>query len=173
MARQPKPSAHGPLAEAGVSAGILLYRLSEEGIRVLLAHPGGPYWVNKDLGAWSIPKGLINSTEDYESAARREFEEELGWKAEGPLEPLGEVKLRSGKRVFGFALKSAEDEPTLLARFQPGLFTMEWPPRSGQAALFPEVDRIEFFSMEQGRLKLNPAQAPFLDRLREAQATAR
>jgi predicted NUDIX family NTP pyrophosphohydrolase len=152
---------------AVVSAGILLYRDSAEGLHVLLAHPGGPFFAKKDAGSWSIPKGLINPGEEPAQAAMREFEEELGWRPSGAMQPLGEVKLRSGKRVVAFALASAEDEATMLSRFSPGMFQMEWPLRSGRLTLFPEVDRIAFFSPDDARQKLNPAQAPLIDRLLE------
>ncbi|MCC6493736.1 MAG: NUDIX domain-containing protein [Pirellulales bacterium] len=150
---------------ATLSAGILLYRDASAGLRVLLGHPGGPFFRNKDQGAWSIPKGLVEPGEAADRAARREFEEELGWPPRGPLQPLGEVVLRSGKRLCAFALRSQEAEEALLARFQPGAFTMEWPPKSGRRAAFPEIDRIAFFSIDEARWKMNPAQAALLDRL--------
>ena len=150
-----------------ISAGILLYRLSEHGPRVLLAHPGGPLFAGKDLGAWSIPKGLVEADEEPEAAARREFAEEVGWKPDGELQPLGEVTLKSGKRVIAFALETCESEDDLLARFSPGTFQMEWPPRSGRLTTFPEIDRIEFFTLDAARQRLNPAQVPLADRLAE------
>lgn len=149
------------------SAGILLYRRAPAGVRVLLAHPGGPYFAKKDDGAWSIPKGLIEADEDPAAAARREFEEELGWRPAGDLQSLGEVWLKSGKCVVAFALANEEPEAALLARFSPGVFEMEWPPRSARQAEFPEVDRIDFYSLEDAARKLNPAQAPLIDRLAE------
>jgi predicted NUDIX family NTP pyrophosphohydrolase len=162
-ARQKKP--------AVLSAGILLYRRAGEGVRVLLGHPGGPFFARKDAGAWSIPKGLVDPGEPLEAAARREFEEELGWRPEGELAPLGEVRLSSGKRVTAFALLYAGDEAEALARFAPGRFTMEWPPRSGALAEFPEVDRIAFFDLPTARDKITLSQRPLVDRL-EALATA-
>jgi predicted NUDIX family NTP pyrophosphohydrolase len=144
-----------------------LYRQTADGLRVLLAHPGGPFFSHKDAGAWTLPKGLVNPGELLTAAALREFEEELGWRPAGELHPLGEVKLRSGKIVAGFAVRSDEGEDVVLARFVPGTFTMPWPPRSGRHAEFPEVDRVEFFSLAEAHEKLNPAQAPFLDRLKE------
>jgi predicted NUDIX family NTP pyrophosphohydrolase len=152
-----------------ISAGILLYQSSPEGLQVLLAHPGGPCFANKDAGAWSIPKGLVNAEEELADAARREFEEELGWRPEGELQPLGEVRLKSGKWVIAFALQSNDAQADLLAKFSPGAFTMEWPPRSGRRAEFPEVDRIEFFTIDGAREKINAAQAALLDRLLESQ----
>ncbi len=154
-----------PRAIITASAGILLYHHSGNAIRVLLAHPGGPYFANKDGGAWSIPKGLVGAGEDLAAAALREFKEEVGWRPSGELVPLGEVTLRSGKRVTAFALRTTDDEAQLTAQFQPGTFTMEWPPRSGQTAQFPEIDRIAFFSLDEAREKINAGQLPLLARL--------
>jgi predicted NUDIX family NTP pyrophosphohydrolase len=153
--------------ERPLSAGILLYRETPGGLRVLLAHPGGPYFSKKDAGAWSIPKGLVDAGEELMAAALREFREETGIELTGSLESLGEVRLKSGKRVVAFALayQAAEDE--LLSGFNPGKFTMEWPPRLGKVSEFPEVDRIAFFSLESAREKINERQAPLLDRLAE------
>jgi predicted NUDIX family NTP pyrophosphohydrolase len=148
-----------------VSAGILLYREAAEAKRVLLAHPGGPFFARKDAGAWTIPKGLVDPGEDLADAALREFEEELGWRPAGDLAPLGEVKLKSGKRVVAFALRAAESEQEMLAQFSPGKFSMEWPRGSGRSVEFPEVDRIAFFAVEAARSAINPAQAPLLERL--------
>jgi predicted NUDIX family NTP pyrophosphohydrolase len=147
------------------SAGIVLYRETSMGLRVLLAHPGGPYNKHQDLGAWTIPKGLIEPGEEPTGAALREFCEEVGWTPTGEMHPLGDVRLRSGKLVHGFALLSRESEESLLAQFNPGTFTTEWPPKSGQTAEFPEVDRVEFFSLIEATARINPAQRPFLDRL--------
>jgi predicted NUDIX family NTP pyrophosphohydrolase len=152
------------------SAGILLYRLGDAEPRVLLAHPGGPYFAKRDLGAWTIPKGMIADGEPPEDAAIREFEEEMGWRPVGPLLPLGKVKQRSGKRVIGFALRSEETEEALLAKFSPGTFQMEWPPKSGAQVAFPEVDRIAFFDVQEAQSKIIREQAPFLDRLTESLA---
>jgi predicted NUDIX family NTP pyrophosphohydrolase len=151
------------------SAGLLLYRHPPDGMRLLIAHPGGPYFAKKDLGAWTIPKGLINPGEDARDAALREFAEEVGWRpAAQPddLLALGETKLRSGKRVTAFALRTDEAEADILARFTPGVFTLEWPPRSGQLQDFPEVDRIAFATPEGAVQRLNPAQAIFVERLK-------
>ena len=153
-----------------LSAGIFLYRLSPDGVRGMLAHPGGPYFAKKDLGAWTIPKGLVNPGEALSAAGRREFAEEVGWQPEGELLPIGDVILPSGKRVTGFALQTGESEATVLERFAPGTFTMPWPPRSGQRAEFPEVDRVEFFSIPEALLRINPAQVPFLERLLDLMA---
>jgi predicted NUDIX family NTP pyrophosphohydrolase len=151
-----------------LSAGLLLYRQSEAGLRVLIAHPGGPYFAKQDLGAWTIPKGLINPGETPRDAALREFAEEVGWRPAcevTDLLELGETRLRSGKRITAFALVTDESEPDLLARFVPGVFKMEWPPRSGQRQAFPEVDRIAFVTLEDAAERLNPAQAVFIERL--------
>lgn len=155
------------------SAGILLHRATDGGdpgagpmsIEVLLVHPGGPLWARKDDGAWSIPKGEHDDDEEPLAAARREFAEELGI-APPEAEPidLGEVRLKSGKRVRGFALPGDLDPTSIV----PGTFEMEWPPRSGRHQSFPEVDRAEWFAPEAARAKLNPAQAPFVDRLLDA-----
>jgi predicted NUDIX family NTP pyrophosphohydrolase len=161
----PRRSEKAEPTHGNVSAGILLYRSTADGLRVLLAHPGGPFFAKKDEGAWSIPKGLIEPGEDPAAAALREFQEELGWRPAGNLHPLGEVRLKSGKRVIAFALASDESEATMLPQFSPGLFQMEWPPRSGRSAEFPEVDRIAFFTADEAARKLNPAQAALLDRL--------
>ena len=150
-----------------LSAGILLYRLLPGGVRVMLAHPGGPFFAKKDHGAWTIPKGLLNPGEAVEAAARREFAEEVGWQPLGKLLPIGEIALPSGKRVIGFALQSEESEAAVLARFAPGTFAMPWPPRSGQLAQFPEVDRVEFFSKSEAAARIHPAQAKFLERLHD------
>jgi predicted NUDIX family NTP pyrophosphohydrolase len=129
---------------------------------VLLVHPGGPFWAKKDAGAWSIPKGEYEDGEDPRACAAREFEEELGTPAPaGALEELGTVKLRSGKQILAFALAGDLDADAVRSN----TFTLEWPPRSGRMQEFPEVDRAGWFSLDEARVKLNPAQAQFLDRL--------
>lgn len=150
---------------AQLSAGILLYRTPGEGLEVLLVHPGGPLWARKDDGAWSIPKGLLDDGEEPLAAARREFAEETGHPAPAgePID-LGEVRLRSGKRVRAFALEGDLDAASISS----GTFEMSWPPRSGKRAEFPEVDRAEWFVPGVARAKLNPAQAAFVDRLEGA-----
>ena len=152
------------------SAGILLYRVADEGVSVMLAHPGGPFFQCKDAGAWSIPKGLVNPDESPQDAARREFEEEVGWRPDGELHPLGEVRLKSGKRLIAFALRTHEAPARLCERFSPGVFTMEWPRGSGRLVEMPEVDRIAFFAIDAAREKINPAQQPLLDRLLDLEA---
>ncbi|MDD1518249.1 MULTISPECIES: NUDIX domain-containing protein [Bradyrhizobium] len=142
------------------SAGIIAYR--ERGnIEVLLVHPGGPFWHNKDLGAWSIPKGEYADGDDAELAARREFAEELGLELSVPLTPLGEVRQRGGKRVTAFAAELDLDVRSIRSN----TFEMEWPPRSGKRQAFPEVDRAEWFTLEAAQEKINAGQRPLLDRL--------
>jgi predicted NUDIX family NTP pyrophosphohydrolase len=152
------------VAAAKRSAGILLYRLSGGAPEVLLVHPGGPYWQNKDAGAWSIPKGEYTDEEDAQACARREFQEETGTVLPpGALADLGTVRLRSGKRITGYAAEGDLDAAAIVSN----AFELEWPPRSGRMQPFPEVDRAGWFGLDAAREKLNPAQAPFIDRLRE------
>jgi predicted NUDIX family NTP pyrophosphohydrolase len=143
------------------SAGILAYRRTEKQLEVLLVHPGGPFWRNKDLGAWSIPKGEYGAGEDPEAVARREFREELGIDMIGALQPLGEIKQKGGKTVTAFAVETDIDASTI----QSNTFELEWPPRSGRKQTFPEVDRAEWFDLASARAKINEAQRIFLDRL--------
>lgn len=146
------------------SAGLLLYRRRDDRIEVLLVHPGGPLWKKKDEGAWSIPKGELDGDEDALACARREFEEETGFVADGPFLPLGSVRQKSGKLVHAWAFEGDCDPSALRSNG----FEMEWPPRSGRMQQFPEIDRAEFFDIERAREKLNPAQVDFLDELVEA-----
>lgn len=139
------------------SAGILPFR-RREGIEVLVAHPGGPFWSSKDEGAWSIVKGLVEPGESDADAAAREFEEETGWRLEGERLPLGEIRQRSGKLVVAWAVETDADPATL----EPGTFTMEW---HGQTRSFPEIDRVTWVDPPTARRLLNPAQVPLLDRL--------
>jgi predicted NUDIX family NTP pyrophosphohydrolase len=149
-------------ARSNVSAGILAYRRAKRGLEILLVHPGGPFWRNKDEGAWSIPKGEINATEDPEQAARREFAEELGATAMvGALDALGEIRQRGGKRVIAFC-GEADFDP---AKLSSNTFDIEWPPRSGRRQSFPEVDRAEWFNIEFARTKMLSGQIELLDRL--------
>jgi predicted NUDIX family NTP pyrophosphohydrolase len=144
------------------SAGILLHR-TRDGVReVLLVHPGGPFWANKDAGAWSIPKGEYED-DDPRACALREFEEELGTPlpAGAELTDLGTVKLKSGKQITAYAVEGDLDADAISSN----TFAMEWPPRSGKTREFPEVDRAGWFDLEQAREKLNPAQAELLVRL--------
>lgn len=146
------------------SAGLLLYRRRDHGVEVFVVHPGGPFFAKKDEGAWTLPKGLVDEGEDPAACARREFEEETGQPAPaGDLLPLGEVRLKSGKRVIGFAAEGDADADAVKSN----LFTLEWPPRSGKTARFPEVDRALWLSPEAAKAKLNPAQGALVDRLME------
>ena len=130
-------------------------------MEVLLAHPGGPFWAKKDMGAWSIPKGELDSDEDPLSAARREFEEESGIAPSGDFVALGEVKQSGGKIVAAWAIEGDCD----LSRLKSNTFSMEWPPRSGRMAEFPEVDRWQWFSMDVAHEKILAGQKVFLERL--------
>lgn len=141
---------------AKVSAGILLHRPGPE---VLLVHPGGPFWAKKDLGAWSIPKGLCDPDEDREEAARREFAEEVGIVPPGPLVALGQFRQPGGKLVVAFALSGDFDPQALISN----TFPMEWPPRSGRNIVVPEVDRAAWFAPDSAREKLLAGQRPILE----------
>ena len=144
-----------------VSAGILVYRRgSGGGLDLLLAHPGGPYWRGKDEGAWSIPKGVVESG-DVLACAKREFNEETGLIAEGPLVALTPLRQKSGKTVHAFALEADFN----LTAFSSNTFEMEWPPRSGKLASFPEIDRIAYFKLGTARKKILPGQRAFIEEL--------
>ncbi|HYG35847.1 MAG TPA: NUDIX domain-containing protein [Clostridia bacterium] len=143
------------------SAGLLLYRVRLGELEFLLVHPGGPFWKRKDVGAWTIPKGEIGPDEDAFTAAQREFEEELGFKAEGKFIPLKPVRQKAGKIVHAWAFKG--DCDTTLCKSN--TFRVEWPPRSGRWQTYPEVDAVGFFTFEQAKQKINPAQVAFLEEL--------
>lgn len=145
------------------SAGVLLYRRKPEGLVVLLVHPGGPYWRNKDLGAWQIPKGMIEPGEDAEAAARREVEEELGIVLVGTLTPLGTVRQSGGKIVEAFALEQ-EVDPAMITSNR---IELEWPPRSGRFQSVPEVDAARWMTLDEAGTAMLPSQRPLLDRLCE------
>ena len=148
------------------SAGILLHRRRGDQLEVLLVHPGGPFWARRDAGAWSIPKGEHEPGDDPLEAARREFEEELGTPPpDGETRDLGEVRQRGGKLVRAWALTGDLNAEEITSN----TFTLEWPPRSGRTIEVPEVDRAGWFTLEQAREKINPAQAELLDRLAEAE----
>jgi predicted NUDIX family NTP pyrophosphohydrolase len=149
------------MAKGRRSAGILLHRRREGRLEVLLVHPGGPFWKGRDEGAWSIPKGEYDEAEDALDAARREFTEETGFAVEGPFVELAPVRQRSGKVVRAWAVEGDCDA----AAIRSIAFSMEWPPRSGRMAEFPEVDRAGWFSIEEARAKILAAQAPLLDGL--------
>ena len=145
------------------SAGLLLYRYDADGLAVLLVHPGGPFWRNKDAGAWQIPKGRIEDGEEPAAAAAREFEEETGIAVDGPLIPLGSFRQAGGKQVHLF-IGEGDLDP---AAIQSILFEVEWPPRSGTMKSFPEVDRASWFDLASARAMMLPSQAVALDRLEE------
>ena len=141
------------------SAGVLLFRRRETRIEIFLVHPGGPFWAKKDDGAWSIPKGLYENGEDPLAAAQREFAEEVGTHVEGEFAELGEFKLPSGKRLSVWVVGGDIDATTITSN----LFEVEWPPRSGKRAQFPEVDRAGWFTPEVARTKLTKGQLQVLD----------
>jgi predicted NUDIX family NTP pyrophosphohydrolase len=146
---------------ASKSAGILAFRVNAKKLEVLLVHPGGPFWRNKDLGAWSIPKGEYGPGEEAETAARREFHEELGIEMTQTLLPLGDVRQKGGKVVTAFAVEADIDVDTI----QSNTFDLEWPPRSGRRQTFPEVDRAAWFDLATAGVKINEAQRTLLERL--------
>jgi predicted NUDIX family NTP pyrophosphohydrolase len=151
---------------AKVSAGLVMYRVRGGRIEVLLVHPGGPHWARKDAGAWSIPKGLVEEGEDPLEAARREFGEETGCApppgVEGsPYVALGSIRQKAGKTVYGWAFEGDCDAGAVRSN----LMTLEWPPRSGKFVEVPEVDRAEWFPLDQARGKIIEAQADLLERL--------
>jgi predicted NUDIX family NTP pyrophosphohydrolase len=151
-----------------VSAGLLMYRGKGGTLEVLLVHPGGPFWVNKDLGAWTIPKGEVAEGEDEVTTARREFQEETGLEPQGALLPLGSIKQKGGKVVHAWAFEGDADA----AAIRSNTYSVEWPPRSGQWRTFPEVDRAEWFSLDEARRRINTAQAELIDTLERAVAGA-
>jgi len=142
-----------------VSAGLLMFRRHPE-LQVLLAHPGGPIWANKDEGVWTIPKGVLDG-QDPMDAAKREFEEETGVKPNGDLIPLGDITQKAGKIVHGWAFEG----DAVAAEMRSNEIEIQWPPRSGKKMTIPEVDRCEWFSVDEAKVKINPAQIPFLERL--------
>jgi predicted NUDIX family NTP pyrophosphohydrolase len=151
------------------SAGILLYKLAAGEPRVLLVHPGGPFWAKKDAGAWSIPKGEYEPGEDPLRAAIREFGEETGMEPNGDFQALGEIVQKGRKTVTAWACQGDFDPAKLVSNF----CKIEWPPRSGKRLQVPEADRAEWFTFDGARAKLNPAQVPFIDRLAAYLASGR
>jgi predicted NUDIX family NTP pyrophosphohydrolase len=148
------------MASGKHSAGLLMFRRLGREAEVLLVHPGGPYWSNKDDGAWSIPKGLYDSSEDPLAAAKREFEEETGCAPAGKFFPLGDFKQPGGKVISAWAFEGDFD----LKLFRSNLFTMEWPPRSKRQVEFPEADRADWFDPTTAARKLVRGQVPILDK---------
>jgi len=143
------------------SAGLMMFRKRAGALEFLLVHPGGPFWKNKNAGAWTIPKGEIAEGENALATAKREFEEELGLKAEGSFIELRPIKQKGGKVVRAWAFEGDCDP----GQVKSNTFTMEWPPRSGKMTEFPEVDRAEFFNLEKAKEKINEAQIPLLEEL--------
>jgi predicted NUDIX family NTP pyrophosphohydrolase len=151
-------------AKGRKSAGLLLYRARGGVIEVFLVHPGGPFWSRKDVGAWTIPKGEIGAGELPLDAARREVREETGYEPPGPFVELPTIRQKAGKTVMAWAAEFDCDPATLRSN----VFSMEWPPRSGRMAEFPEVDRGAWYGLSEAREKILPAQSPFLDAVEAA-----
>jgi predicted NUDIX family NTP pyrophosphohydrolase len=143
------------------SAGLLIFRERNGELQVLLAHPGGPFWTRRDDGAWTIPKGEIGTDEDSLAAARREVGEELGWIPEGEALPLTSITQKGGKIVSAWAVEGDWDPATLRSN----TFELESPRGSGRMKRYPEVDRAEWFPLEQARTKILATQVPLLDEL--------
>jgi predicted NUDIX family NTP pyrophosphohydrolase len=140
-----------------------MYRDADQGLEVLLVHPGGPFWQRKDSGAWTIPRGEVEPGEDYLAAAIREFTEETGCPPAGPYLPLGEARQPSGKTVHAWAFRGTCDPSSIHSN----LFEIEWPPKSGHRQQFPEIDRAGFFTIAEARNKIIASELPFLNRLTE------
>ncbi|MCD8739212.1 NUDIX domain-containing protein [Mucilaginibacter roseus] len=145
------------------SAGILLYKMLNNEPMIFLVHPGGPFWKNKDKGAWSIPKGELDPDEDTLMAAQREFEEETGQKIHGEFTPLPPVKQRSGKIVNAWAVEGDVDVNNIVSN----TFALPWPPKSSKTIIIPEVDKGDFFTVDDARVYINPGQIPLIDALLE------
>lgn len=143
------------------SAGILFYRFQNGWLQVFLVHPGGPFWKNKDDGAWSIPKGEFTQEENALDAARREFEEETGMALAGNFVELGSVKQKSGKIIFAWALKGNINPEHIRSN----TFEMEWPPHSGKKQEFPEIDKAHWFTIAEAKEKINPGQVKLIEEL--------
>jgi predicted NUDIX family NTP pyrophosphohydrolase len=143
------------------SAGILLYRIRPTGVEVFLVHPGGPFFVNRDDGIWSVPKGLLDPAETHFEAAKREFAEETGQAVEGEFIPLEPVRQANGKIVHAWAVEGDIDATAIRSN----TFPLEWPPKSGRIREFPEIDRGAWFSVQAARRKVNSAQMGLIDQL--------
>ncbi|MDM0116332.1 NUDIX domain-containing protein [Variovorax sp. J22R133] len=151
-----------PRRSATQSAGLLMYRRTGSAVEVFLVHPGGPLWVRRDLGAWSIPKGeFVAGAEAGLDAARREFFEETGFAPGTHCASLGEARLRSGKLIHAWAFEGDADPSRIVSN----TFDIEWPPRSGQLRTFPEVDRAAWFTIEAARVRIHEGQQVFVERL--------
>ena len=148
-----------------ISTGFLLYRKRNSNLEVFLVHPGGPYFLNRDAGIWSIPKGEIDGVEDYLACAARELKEEVGVEInQVDSFPLGNVTQKGGKVVYAWAKEYVND---IIPDTSKSTFTLQWPPNSGNWEKFPEVDKAEFFQVKEALQKINPAQAEFITRLKE------
>lgn len=145
------------------SAGILLYRLKEKELEVLLTHPGGPFWAKKDIGAWTIPKGEINDNETAKDAALREACEEIGLKVEGDMLELTPIKYKNGKKIIAWAVQGNFNP----SEFKSNTFEMKWPPNSTELKTFPEIDRVDWFTMRDAKLKILKAQIPLVKELEQ------
>ena len=145
------------------SAGLVMFTFKEDKLKILLVHPGGPFFTKKDNGYWGIPKGLIENNENILDAAIREFEEETGIKPDGEYIPLGEIKQNSGKIVHAWAIEVKDDS---LSNFKSNTFELEWPPGSGKKRNFPEVDKCAFFTLEEIEKKITPSQIPLINNLK-------
>ena len=159
----PSPPPPRRARRPNLSAGLLLYRRGERGLELFLAHPGGPFWRDRDGGAWTIPKGVVDEGEDLLDAARREFEEETGIRPLGPFRPLGSIRQKAGKVVHAWAWEGDADP----GRITSNSARTEWPPGSGRWIEYPEVDRCAWFDPAAARTRINPAQAELIDRLEE------
>lgn len=145
------------------SAGLLIYRERQGRLEVLLVHPGGPFWKNKDAGAWTIPKGELLPNEDPLQAAQRECQEELGFVPAGPFVSLSAIKQKAGKVIQAWAVQADWDPKQLKSNS----FTLEWPPRSGKVQEFPEVDRAGYFELPEAEIKVNAGQIALIKQLKE------
>jgi predicted NUDIX family NTP pyrophosphohydrolase len=145
------------------SGGILLFRYVDDQLQVMLVHPGGPFWTKKDEGAWSIPKGIFKETEGALEAAKREFKEETGFEIDGEFVELGEIKQPSGKIVHAWALEKELE----VNNIQSNTFSLEWPKNSGNVKEYPEIDRAQWFDIDEAKKKILKGQVEFIDRLTE------
>jgi predicted NUDIX family NTP pyrophosphohydrolase len=145
-----------------ISAGLMMYTYKDKKLKIFLVHPGGPFFIKKDNGYWGIPKGLVEKNEDLFETAKREFEEETGIIPNGKFIPLGFVIQKNGKKVYGWAYETNDDS---LTEITCNTFEMEWPPHSGKKQNFPEVDKGEFFNIEDAIKKINSSQVQFINRL--------
>src|SRR5262249_3677930 len=144
-----------------MSAGLLMYCIKQGALQVLLVHPGGPFYRKKDAGVWTIPKGEPEPGEELLLAAQREFEEETGVKPQAPYLPLKPIRQKGGKIVHAWAFQGDCDPKAIVSN----RFTMEWPPKSGMQVEFPEIDRADFFGVDEARTKIKAGQEAFLEEL--------